>query len=277
MKNTKQQHLTKDLALVVMSCDAYEDVARHFFNLKRRYMPWWKNNCYFINESNPYKDEGVITINADMEHTRSWNERLKMALDMIPEKYILYMQEDYLIDRLVLENDLIDAVKYMEKNHIWYYKIDNLPVIAEMIDDIHSSIPSNKRYGINLLTAIFDKNKLIKLLPKDSATAWEVETSFLKKVTDEYKYDLEGCVLNTKPIISVCYGVRHGKWMRSAIRHLGKTGYKIEPKNRKIMGFKESTYLKITGFISHRLTTRQIRRLKRFLMKFNIKTLSLDK
>ena len=85
-----KQQLPDNIALVVMSCDAYEDVARHFFNLKRKYMPWWNNHCYYINETRDFHEDGVTTINAGKD--LNWNGRFKKALSMIPEKYILYMQ-----------------------------------------------------------------------------------------------------------------------------------------------------------------------------------------
>lgn len=264
-----------EIAMLVMSCDAYEDVADHFFELKKRFMPWWDYNCYFINDSNNYKKDNVITINGGKN--KNWSGRLKNALKKIPEKYILYMQEDYLIDKAVLKDDIEKAIKYIKKNKIWYYKIDNLPKIRKMIDDIHSTIPSNVRYGINLLTAIIDKEKFIELLPEKDSSAWEVESSFLNNVTNDFEYDIEGCVLNTKPIISVCYGVRHGKWMNSVIKHFKKIDYFIEPKNRKVMGKYENSKLYIMDFISHKLTTKQLRRLKKVLLKFNFKFISKDK
>lgn len=264
-----------DLALVVMSCDAYEDVANVFFDLKDKYMPWWKGNCYYINEERQYKRNGVITINGGKNN--GWSNRLKKSLKKIPEKYVLYMQEDYLIDKPVLEKDFVNAMEYILKNDIWYYKIDNFPKIRFMIDEIHSAIPSNIRYGINLLTAIIDKDKFIERLPIVDSDAWKVEASFLNKVTDDFEYNLEGCVLNTKPIISVLYGVRHGKWMKDVINKFRNKGYIINCNDRQTMSYIESFKIQLMHFISHSLSTKHIRIIKKILIKFNFKFVSDDK
>ena len=263
-----------EIAILVMSCDAYEDVANHFFNLKEKFMPWWSSNCYYVNNTKQYKRKNVITINSGDK--LNWNGRLKTALRKIPEKYILYMQEDYLIDSPVSEQNIINAIKYMKEKGIWYYKIDNLPKIKKMIDETHSAIPSNVRYGINLLTAIIEKEAFMKMLPKEDCSAWEVETSFLKKVTDRYEYDLKGCVLDTQQIISLRYGVRLGKWDKKVLRHFKKKGYIIDQNGRKTMSFSETARINIVGFISHRLTAKQIRRIKKTLAKPNIKFISKE-
>ena len=266
------QHLTKDIALVVMSCDAYGDVAKHFFDLKSKYMPWWNNSCYYVNEEKGFCYDGVTIIHAGKNH--NWNGRFKKALKQMPEKYILYMQEDYFIDEPVHEKDFIDAVNYMKENHIWYYKISNIPKIEHKKGETHVAIPSNKRYGINLQMAIIDREKLLEKLPKKDMSAWEVEVSFLDDVTDNYEYDLDGCVLNTKRIIHICHGVMRGKWTRKAVRFLRRNGYTVDLKNRKVMSVFETWKKSAVGFIRNRFSTKQIRFLKKLLTKMNFNFVS---
>lgn len=274
-KNNKSPNLkNKDIALVVMSCDAYEDVANEFFKLFENYVTWWNSNIYYINETKDKQYKNVTTISTG--RGKEWTDRLKYALELIPEKYILYMQEDYLIGKKVDKEDFEYAKNYINENNIWYYKIDNLPKIKSLINDRISYIPSNVRYGINLLTAIINKNELLKRLPDKGISAWEYEASLLSEVTDKYEYNLKGCVLDTKKIIDVHYGVRHGKWMPEVIKFFKKTGSPINTSNRKIMSKNEVVKLKFKETIHHILPTKKVRIIKKILRKLGYKFVSND-
>lgn len=261
-------------AIVVMSCDAYRDVASIFFELKKKYMSWWDGPCYYIDEEGDFDFPCVQTIHAGKN--MDWNGRLKYALNVIPEKYVLYFQEDYLIGNPVDAQNLLDAVNYMRMNDIWYYKIDNFPKIRRIIPGTHylSSIPSNKRYGINLLTAIIEKTHFLKMLPQNDSSAWFVETSFLKNVTKKFEYDIPGCVLDTRQIIDVHYGVRQGKWWPDTVRFFAEHGYSIDYSKRGYLEQRAVLRTKVGHFINHNIPTPFFRICKKMLRSLGVKFVS---
>lgn len=265
-----------DLAMVVVSCDAYMDVVDHFFDLKERFMPWWNLPCYLINNNSQYKRKDVTVINCGND--LNWSGRLRFALEKIPENFILYFQEDYLIGKPVNKEVLINSYLYMRKNGIWYYKIDNLPKIKKKVPGVSylSYIPSNKRYGINLLTAIFNKHEFLSRIPENDVSAGVVETNFLNSVTDKYEYDIPGCVLDNRQIIDVHYGVRRGKWWPSTVRYFKSIGYEIDTSKRGTNPARKVFCMDFMSVVHHLMPTWMVRKTKKILKNLKISFYSND-
>lgn len=266
-----------DFAILVVSCDAYMDVVDIFFDLLEKNMPWIKCNCYLINNMAKFHRKNVTVLNCGTE--LNWIGRLRKALLTIPEKYVLYFQEDYLIGSSVDEKTIYNAVQMMRDKNIWYYKIDNLPKIKKKVSycPYLSYIPSNKRYGINLLTSIIDKDVYLSKLPEYDGDAAKVEIHFLNQVTDKYVNNIEGCVLDTRKIIDVHYGVRRGKWWPKTVKYFRKNGYNIDTKIRGVNDSKLVFKMNLMSFINHCLPTWMFRMIKRIAKKvFRISFYSND-
>ncbi|HHW69706.1 MAG TPA: hypothetical protein GX747_05170, partial [Tenericutes bacterium] len=70
-----------DMAILVVSCDAYADVAKYFFPLLKRYWPDCNYNIYFINNTLNEDYENVTVINGGLN--MDWSGRVKSALNNI--------------------------------------------------------------------------------------------------------------------------------------------------------------------------------------------------
>lgn len=260
------------LALVVMSCDAYMDVADYFFMLKEKYMPWWDGTCIYVNDTAQFIRSGVHTINGGKGI--QWSGRLRNALSQINEKYILYMQEDYFIGESVNKMQIEAAIDFMEKNNVWYYKIDNLVHINSPISKDKkylSYIPSNKRYGINLLTALIRKDKFYELLNNDEMNAWQVEASFLKNVTNRFEYNLPGCIQDRRNIIDVHYAIRQGKWDPTVVKYFKRKGILIDTKQRGTLSGLTILKYKCAHSVAKIIPTGLFRIIKILLSKIGVK------
>ena len=272
MGNTKDnKRFAGDVALLVMSCDAYIDVARYYFDLFDKNISWWESKKYIVLETLELEKHDVQTIKTGK--IIDWNSRLKYALSIIKEKYILYVQEDYFIGKSVSEDEFKCALDYIENNNIVYYKLDNFPKVKHFISkgSFLSKIPKNKRYGINLLTAIVNKGVFIKMLPDTPADAWVVETSFLKKVPNSFEGYIDDAIQDTRNIFCTKYAVRQGKWWPDTIRYFKKKGYIIDTSVRGLLSWKKVVRTKIGHFCSHHLPTSLFRFAKKVLIKLGVK------
>lgn len=263
-----------ELALLVLSCDAYTEIGIPFFDLQEKYMGWFDGNKYFVNETRPFNYPNVRVIHVGTEY--NWSRKLLEALKWIKEKYILFMLEDYLIGKPVKENDIDTAIDLMNEYKLKYYKITAIPKVKRRssIANYLSDIPSNLRYGINLQAAIFEKDFLFEIASGKDRSAWEVEADLLKDVTEKYEYNLEGCVLDNRDIIDVHNGVLKGKWFPSTLKFFERQGYHINCGQRGILSNKEIMLQVIKRRMSHLLPTSLARKTKAKLKRLGFKFVS---
>jgi hypothetical protein len=64
----------KDLSLIVVSCDAYTDLGKIFFDLQSKYMGWFDENRFFVNETVEFSVPGVNTIHVGKNV--EWNQKV---------------------------------------------------------------------------------------------------------------------------------------------------------------------------------------------------------
>lgn len=265
MERTSNNEST--MALLVLSCDAYTEVGKIFFDLQEQYMGWFRGGRYFVNESKEFSYKDVKTINVGTEC--NWSQKVVLALQEVDSKYILFMLEDYFIGNPVKQEDIENAIKLMESHELKYYKITAVPQIKNKstIASYLADIPSDLRYGINLQAAIFRKDFLLEIVSGKDRSAWEVESDLLGLVTNRFEGFLTGCVLDKRNIIDVHNAILKGKWFPNTIRYFKKRGYEIQLGNRSVLSVKEIVLQNVKRRISQCLPTAVARRTKRILQK----------
>lgn len=263
-----------NLAMMVVSCDAYTELGKNFFELQERYMGWFDGPRYFINESRSVDYPGVHVIHVGTDV--NWSKKVELALQSIPEKYILFMLEDYFIGENVSRDRLCDAFDLIQQYGLSYYRITAIPKIHKKcsLSNFLSPIPSNVRYGINLQAAIFERTFLERIISGPDRSAWEVEIDLLKKVTTKYEYDIPGCVLDNRNIIDIHNGVIKGKWVPSTIKFFKKQGYMIEIGNRPMLSMIEVFRNHLVGGISNILPAGFTKKLKHMLIRLGFRFVS---
>lgn len=263
-----------DLAMVVVSCDAYTELGTVFFDLQEQNMGWYDGPRFFVNESKPVGFRGVqvIHVGTDVD----WSGKMQRAMSRISEKYILFMLEDYFIGKEVQQEKLTEAMQIIRDHNLRYYKITAIPKIRKQsnLADYLSPIPSNIRYGINLQAAIFERSFLQEIIEGPDRSAWKTETDLLKKVTSKYEYDIPGCVVDNRNIIDIHNGVIKGKWVPDTIEYFQKKGYMIDLGERPMLSKKEIVREKLLSQLSHILPTGAVKRIKRCLIGLGFKFVS---
>ena len=264
----------KDFAMVVVTCDAYSDLVGTFFDLQKKFMSWFDNNIYLINETVKFDFNDIKQIHVG--NGVNWSKKVEIALNEINETYVLFMLEDYFIGRSVNKEHIDNAIKMMQENNLKYYKITAIPKIKKKSKYANylSSIQSNVRYGVNLQAAIFNKEFLKEIVSGSDRNAWQTETDLLKNVTKKYERDLDGCVLDNRNIIDVHNGVIKGKYVPATVKFFKKQGINIRNSSRKTLSHREILSMKIKGFFSHIIPSRFVPKLKKVLKKFGFKFVS---
>lgn len=260
--------------MIVVSCDHYTEVGKPFFDLQKKYMGWFQEPIYFVNESKEVSFDGVRVIHVGTDV--NWSGKMLRALEQIPQKYVIFMLEDYFIGKEVLREHVYGAVRTMQAHGLRYYKITAIPDTKKKSDiaPYLSVIPSNLRYGVNLQAAIFEKTYLQQVVSGPDRSAWETETDLLKQVTDGYEYDLPGCVLDRRNIIDVHNGVIKGKWVRKTVRYFRRQGYDIDLGDRPVLPVGALAGFHFKAAVARMLPASKVKGIKKVLKKFGMKFVS---
>lgn len=214
--------INNDIAMVVASCDAYEDVWNPFFKLL--YDNWVNFNyhLYLVCETKRFSFDG-LNIKVLNFNDSFWSNRLIKALKNIKSNYILFSLDDFFINKKVNEEEIQFCLCEIKKHK----DIASFSFANSLVNDIDDRIYSNYvlrhlygEYRFNTQAALWRKKDLLKILRK-SESAWEAENNgtFRARVLLPNKrfYAL-------KPGISsaISYefggGLHHGMWTTQSIK-----------------------------------------------------------
>ena len=220
-----------DCTILICSCDEYNDVARPFISLLRRFWPDCPFETVLVSEtmSAPRFDSVILT-----GHGRLWCERLRYALRKISTPYILLLMDDYFLNapvdtglflRRLGEAKRFDAASLRlnpnPRGRIPWQKTDLL------------EMPKNVAYCVTCQTSIWNREFLLGLAEKNKS-AWEFERNGSFMVGDEKRPLL---VTQTKefPFVDA---VHKGYWEKFGLAVCRENGVDMSGINRTLPPFK---------------------------------------
>lgn len=171
-------------AILVNTCDKFEDCWDPFFKLWSTYWPDCKGRLYLNTEYKDYSYPGLdITAVKGCEGrvpkgTRAtWSQCLKWALEQMDEDIVLYMQEDYFLHSPV-KNDLVEYyANLMRSNpeirciHLTDQSVESDGESWYMNLDV---VQLDQRCRVSCQAALWYKEELLALL-REQEDAWEFE------------------------------------------------------------------------------------------------------
>ena len=226
-------------AVLVSSCDKYEDAWLPFFSLVKKY---WKGMDYPFYLNTETKKVGEIagveitTVNCP-EKNCSWSKRLIGALKKIPSKYVIFMLEDFFLMSKVEQNEIDRAISLMDLNKNianvnFGYGKDILS--DEYIADNYAKRSRKTSYYLNAQAAVWRKKALINVLsPYESAWQFELYGSERAKL---YPYDFiikkdDIPVFDYHTQLNFNLGIQKGMWMTGNVEFFEKEGIAVNFEN----------------------------------------------
>lgn len=205
-------------SILVNSCDAYRTTWSPFFTLFDKYYKDCPFKVYLNTEKEKCNFNNVVTLNSNAS---SWSERLISCLQAIDTKYVILLLDDFFIQKNVDSEFILNSIKIMEEdekiNCIYFKKIS-----TNYLGDYNSSfsiMDPSKKYALNFQASIWNRNDLLRLLPKNG-DAWFIEEQtylgeeklFLCMKKGSTKH-LKNDVFNYLWSIKTGYGVCKSKWL----------------------------------------------------------------
>ena len=233
--------LEYSLTILVVSYDGYSDMWPDFFNCKTVNWPDCPFETVLANNEKDFNVEGVRVINCGKDAL--WSTRTRMALEQIETKYVCFMLEDFYIANKVDSQQIFDALSLMEKDSLLYYKLDSFSAIETPLYKGISylkSIPANHKYGISLLSAIWDREFFIEKIGDGNYNPWKFEVD--RNVEAEDPANTANSIVGVydeRDILNICHMVVQGKYLPEAVSFMKKNGYGFLNLDREVLHGKD--------------------------------------
>ena len=106
-----------ECAIVVPSCDNYEDSWGPFFGSFFKYWPDCPFPVYLITDNKIYPDQRVKTINLGIDH--GWANNMKICQsEKITERFFLYFLEDVFLTKKVKTERILNLLAVLKKDRV---------------------------------------------------------------------------------------------------------------------------------------------------------------
>lgn len=221
----------KDCAVIVSSCDAFDDVWRPFFTLFFTYWPDCPFPIYLITNFKTYPDSRVTTLAVGED--KSWAENTRKALSQIPEGHIIWLLEDLLLEKPTNTGYLLKLLEYVKNQHAATVRLyPTPPPNQDFVNDLNlGQVSTDADYRASLIAGIWNKEIFLSLL-KDGENPWQMEmngTERSRELTQPF-YSVKAPALHYHERT----GVIRGKWMYPAVKLCKKHGITLDLKRRPI-------------------------------------------
>lgn len=215
------------MKIVVSSCDKNEDIFYAFHHCMEKY---WKNHPEIIYVTETIKNPYYKTINVN-EPVELWTKRMRKAIEQINDDKILLMADDLFIRKPVDKKRLKEAENLVKGNvalvnlEKCWYELDK-----EVVKGFKMRTKGSQ-YELSLMCGIWDKEKLLKVIEKDT-DCWDIEET---QDTKGFDYLINGgdYIIDFGYITFKHCGLKKGKWCREVVPFFEKEGIVIDYGKRK--------------------------------------------
>ncbi len=218
--------MSKDVTILVNSCDLYEDSWYPFFKLLQIQWPDCPYRVVLNTETKQYDCPfmNVETINTGTD--LSWTGRLHYVLNQIDSEYVLFFLEDFFL-QLPVKTEAFEKALDIIKNDKEVGLVHFTPVEKEMpipqndLENCFYELPKRKRtLRTRVAVSLFRKEYFLKLLYGDE-NPWQYEReSHFRSLFAGYKiirqdYSLYAPTFHYTLDHSIGIGITSRKWLKN--------------------------------------------------------------
>ena len=239
-----------DVALLVVSCDAYQDLWHPFFHCFFKHWPDCPFPIYLGSNATTYQDPRVrsILVGPDVDYTSN----LIAMLNHIPQQWVFYWIEDWVLSAPVDTARLVNWIQMAQSQHAAYLRpiaIHPLAFTRDKTQEI-GEIPKGARYRISMNIAVWNKPVFLRLL-LPGETAWDIERKGSRR-SDALDEEFFCPTIHTRnnPPVSFTHLVVKGRLRREACGFLKKEGLYSYLSQRPVEPLRSCWYSKIYFFVA---------------------------
>ena len=160
------------LSIIVSSCDKFKDCWHPFIFAFNKAWPDCRYNKFIISNYETIDDSDFRFL--QIGEDRQWGDNLTIGLQLVPNEFVLYLQEDYWLDVPINSSFIDEQLDYCVNNNLDYLRLTFPWSDKNQTDNSHALSPSSQPYGICLQAAIWRKSFLLSLI-KPGLSGWDFE------------------------------------------------------------------------------------------------------
>jgi hypothetical protein len=234
------------IALLVNSCDLYEDAWDSFFSLLKIQWPDCPCDIYLNTENKNYKCQFLNVKTIKTGNNVFWTNRVKKALDEIDADYILFMLEDFFMLEQVNKTKFEVVVSEMgNESDVGFIFFPPRGVKYDMEYKLGTTFTNVDRYAdyrVNACLGLWRKEFLLQMLYLDG-NPWEFEhnatrLSWLSKYRCCVANPEFSSIFSYSILLSEGYGITQRKWLPKNKELFDKYNINVNFDN---LGFLEKT------------------------------------
>lgn len=240
----EQTPARRDVAILVVSCDRYQDLWRPFFRCFFKYWPDCPYPVYLGSNRATYSDPRVrpLLVGDDVDYSSN----LLSMLAVIPHDWVILWIEDRVLSAPVSTERLAALIRGAQEQDAAYLKL--LATHPFAIPDVPSrdfgELPRGTAYRVCITLALWNKFELLHLLRRGE-TAWELERNGTKRsnVCRRRFFALYRRSRHDPPI-SDEHMIIKGRLIRDARAFIEREGLMSEVQHRQLQSFASHWYVK---------------------------------
>lgn len=226
-------------AVLVSSCDFFDDCWEPFIYSIKKFWPDCDWPIYIISNKKSIQNcpENFHFIKTGED--RKFASNLKYAIQQINVEYIIYLQEDYFLNKQVDNKAINSHILYCSQNNVDYLRLGPPYLKGKIVNEIYRQNNLKIQYALCLQSAIWKAETLNRLLI-EGWTGWDFEYKVQRYALNN-NLDLNILSLReTYKDLGINYvtgtAVRKGKWTRSGYKFLSDSGFNNLINQRKTEG-----------------------------------------
>lgn len=204
-----------DLAILVVSCDAYHDLWKPFFSCFFKYWTDCPFPIYLGSNFKSYDDKRVQTILVGQDFDYSSN--LLTMLEHIDHEWLILWIEDRVLSAPVNSTRLNNLLNSAITERVGFLKlISSHPYAYVSNSQEVGEIPKGSKYRACMTVGLWNKNTLIKLI-KSGESAWDFERSGSRRsIYLKEKFCSLSYAIRKNPPLADTHLIIKGRLIRSA-------------------------------------------------------------
>ena len=242
----RRRRVDAAFSILINSCDQFNDCWEPFFELFTRYWPGCSQPIFLNTETKGWSFP-TLRVQCTQVQTRSlsprrltWSECLAGALSQIDTDLLLYMQEDYFVDRPIDVASILDLAELMRVDpdirHIGLTDFGSHGPFERTDDPRLWKISLNARYRISLQAGLWRTDSLKSYL-RPWENAWMLEIFGARRSARQrdpfLTVNREIYNARTNPIIHYLHtGIIKGRWHPDVPRLFGAHGIRTDFQKR---------------------------------------------
>ena len=161
--------MENEYIVLISSCQKYDDLWYPHVDLMNKNWKERKGKAFIISDSN---NNQLFFLNVDVLTFGNVEvpKRIKSFLENVDSKYILLTLDDYFLTKPIDENEIGDAISFMDSNNIDYLRLYKHPIEHKAVRENKEFkwIKYNDNYKVNLYPGIWRRDFLLYTLRNDT-------------------------------------------------------------------------------------------------------------